>query len=97
MSAKEQSTLIDIWRRAWKAQGWEPIILTPKDAKAHPRYEELHAKFAAFPTINPKEYEVACFDRWIAMAQVGGGICVDYDVLPFGFTNEIAAEIVSQK
>lgn len=88
MNPREQSTLLDIWRRAWKSAGWEPVILTQRDAKVHPDYVALTEKFRAFPTVNNPDYELACWHRWLAMAIVGG-VMSDYDVLPFGFTPEM--------
>lgn len=81
---EEQNRLIDLWKQTWKAHGWEPVVLTEKDAEKHPRYAEWRAAFAKLPTVNPPGYEMACWLRWVAMAQVGGTL-TDYDCMNFRF------------
>jgi len=75
----EQAGEIDVWAQSYRKAGWKVGVLTSKDAKRHPLYNELIGKFNAFPTVNKKEYEVACFVRWLAVAAVGGGWMSDYD------------------
>ncbi|KAJ8036884.1 hypothetical protein HOLleu_17541 [Holothuria leucospilota] len=77
---------LSLWRNVWSSAGWRPQILTEEDAKRHPSYEELRQKFWELPTINTKEYELACFMRYVAMAAVGGGWMSDYDVIPYRLT-----------
>jgi hypothetical protein len=60
-------------------------MINEDDAARHPRYEEFKKKFWSFPTIYGHEYVVGCFMRWVAMAVLGGGIMVDYDVMNYGF------------
>ena len=69
----EQAGEIDVWAQSYRKAGWKVGVLTSADAKRHPLYNELIGKFNAFPTVNPKQYEVACFVRWLAVAAVGGG------------------------
>ncbi|KAJ8021041.1 hypothetical protein HOLleu_40796 [Holothuria leucospilota] len=74
--------LLDVWKNAWSEAGWNPHILSEKDARTHPEYQALRQKFLSLPTVNNKEYEVACFMRHVAMAAVGGGWMADFDTLP---------------
>eukprot|EP00634_Sargassococcus_sp_CCMP2135_P004738 CAMPEP_0198665950 /NCGR_PEP_ID=MMETSP1467-20131203/62743_1 /TAXON_ID=1462469 /ORGANISM="unid. sp., Strain CCMP2135" /LENGTH=298 /DNA_ID=CAMNT_0044402571 /DNA_START=32 /DNA_END=928 /DNA_ORIENTATION=- len=74
--------MLEIWARSWKASGWETRILTLSDAQSHPQYYWYLERFMELPTVNPKEYELACFLRHVAMAALGGGWMSDYDVLP---------------
>jgi hypothetical protein len=90
----EQKRILAIWERSWRAAGFEPVILTEAHAKEHPKFEEYRAAFEAKPTINPKAYEMACWLRWVAMAQIGGTL-LDYDVLPFGFLPSQEARVNS--
>ncbi|KAJ8020576.1 hypothetical protein HOLleu_40205 [Holothuria leucospilota] len=79
---KEHSDTINVWKRTWSEAGWTPYVLSEDEAKTHPEYDKLHEKFFALPTVNRKEYEMACFLRHVAMAAVGGGWMSDYDVIP---------------
>lgn len=84
MGVSEQSALLAIWKRAWQRAGWEPVVLSARDAEKHPRYKHAELIFSGFPSVNPKNYEMACWLRWVAMAR-HGGVMVDYDVVPYGF------------
>jgi hypothetical protein len=44
------------------------------------------------PSINPPGYDLACYKRWMAMVAFGGGLMVDYDVMNYGFTPEMATQ-----
>ena len=79
-----ESSLIQLWKASWSKHGWEPVVLTEKDAASHPKFEAFSARVYRHPTSNPREYERACFLRWLAMVQVGGGVMVDYDVMNYG-------------
>jgi hypothetical protein len=81
----EQRKLIELWEKTWQANGWFTHVLTEEDARKHPKFNEWEPIFRAFPTVNPKSYEMAAWNRWIAMAEVGGGFLTDYDTINFGF------------
>lgn len=76
--------LLNRWTRAWESAGFRPVTLTRWHAEAHPRFKEILALAQAFPTTNPKAYEVACFIRWCAYAQCDGlePLFLDTDCLP---------------
>ncbi|EPQ61503.1 Bgt-3255 [Blumeria graminis f. sp. tritici] len=72
----EQELLLT-WRRAWWAQGFNPIILGSAETTSNPRAEEFHLK----------EVEATLrFDlsRWLAWETMGTGIMCDYLLLPMG-------------
>lgn len=77
--------LLDLWSQRWTAQGWSTVVLNEDDARAHPMFAIFDAAISALPSINPPGYDRACFLRWLAMAQAGGGFMSDYDVMPIGF------------
>lgn len=72
--------LILLWMERWRAVGMEPRVLSEWHARQHPYFEEFDAAIRKIPTANAPEYERACFIRWLALAQVGGGFLSDYDV-----------------
>jgi hypothetical protein len=79
-------SLLDLCRESWKKRGFELKILNESDAWEHPGYAEYNRKICALPSINPPGYDRACFMRWMAMAHVGGGLMIDYDVVNYAFT-----------
>lgn len=83
----DEAKLIDMWAQAWTRAGFEPEVLSLKDAKRHPRFEELSAKARTYPTVNNPEFEWLCFVRWCAFQNSFNGIrnigiITDYDVFP---------------
>ena len=81
---KDQDNLIDVWQKSWRKYGWNPIIISKNDSNATDQQLEY---LTNLPSINPKEYEMACFLRWNAMSNMGGWMS-DYDVVNCGFTPE---------
>lgn len=96
LDAREQATLIDLWKRNWSALGWTPRVLTFSDAQMHPRYTEFSKQVNKFPSINTSGYDRHCWLRWLAFARAGGGLMTDYDVLgiaasPTDFPDDLVA------
>ena len=81
----DQWLMIDHWRRSWAKQGWNPVVLGLKDAERHPLFREFDERTKLLPTVNPGDYELACYRRWLAVARAGGGFMSDYDVVNYGF------------
>ena len=73
--------MLQVWLRSWHAHGYHPIILALADAMHHANYTCLRDTFATFPTVNPPEYELACYMRWLAFRMTGGGVFMDYDIV----------------
>lgn len=84
VQSQEYTDLISIWEKSWKYYGWNPIILTLKDAQKHERYDELYNKAEKYPTVNIKQFEMYCFLRWLAIAHIGGWY-TDVDMINYGF------------
>ena len=72
------------WARHWYSVGFMPLILSRQQAASHPLYKKFRKRMRKLPTVNPKNYEMACYLRWLAFEQIGGGIMVDFDVVYFG-------------
>lgn len=79
-----QAELIAVWEQSWRRFGWQPQILTPRDATRHPDYARFLAKINTLPTVNSRVYENACYLRWLALDRAGGGFMCDYDVINYG-------------
>lgn len=82
---EEAKQLMALWRDNWRANGWDPRVISIADAKAHARYQEFTDALSRLPTINGHGYEDTCYRRWIALAALGGGWLTDYDVMNYGF------------
>lgn len=80
-----QREALGIWQDSWQRHGWTPVLLNEQDAKKHRLYDEFVEAIGRLPTANHPAYERACYLRWLAMAQIGGGWMVDYDVVNCGF------------
>lgn len=80
IDGEEQRMLISLWEYSWRKYGWNPVALSEDDIKD----SATSGVFASLPSCNPAGYDRACFDRWLAMAGVGGGFMSDYDVMNLG-------------
>ena len=62
------------------------IVLSLEDAKKHPEYAALRARIEKLPLGGNREYDMACYLRWLAMVGAGGGWMSDYDAVPLRFS-----------
>lgn len=76
-----QQAMVELWRRSWDVRGWSPVVLDLQAAQRHPAFDRFDRQVRSYPTVNPENYEAACFERWLALEVVGGGLMTDYDVL----------------
>ncbi|KAK6528356.1 hypothetical protein TWF281_009599 [Arthrobotrys megalospora] len=65
------------WRRAWWAAGFEPIILSPSDARRHGLYKNVKGRLGA--KREKLEYNIL---RWLAWDRMGTGVLSDIRVFP---------------
>lgn len=75
--------LLRLWQLNWAHFGFEPVILNEYIARKHPKYDKFNDRIKSYPTINPVDYERACYIRWLAFAQVNGGVCCDWDLFVY--------------
>lgn len=76
------NTMLQVWKRAWWAFGFEPIILTEDDCKIHPRYEEFN---------NSEDISDESKDRFrkiFAWTARGAGLFADYTVMPVNWYDD---------
>lgn len=72
-----ETRLLLIWRRAWWAQGFRPVILGKAEAMNNPLYERFQ--------VRKMEHALGAeFMRWLAWGQMGKGILSNWLVLPMG-------------
>ncbi|PQE17351.1 hypothetical protein CJF31_00005773 [Rutstroemia sp. NJR-2017a BVV2] len=69
--------LLLTWRRAWWAQGFKPVILSPAEAMQNPLYRELEL-------LGLEPYQKNELSRWLAWENMGTGLFCDYLTLPMG-------------
>ncbi|KAM0714465.1 hypothetical protein Q7P37_010252 [Cladosporium fusiforme] len=74
---KHQKELLEIWRRAWWAKGFKPVVLGPPEAKNNPQYGSLMRLKLG------KEMETELM-RWLAWQSMGTGILCNWLAVPMG-------------
>jgi len=84
--------MLEAWKSAWAARGWNPIILTLDDAKKHPDFDYYSNQFMKLSSneafIFGGSYNYMCLMRWLAMAaQRVDGWMSDYDTYPLHITS----------
>lgn len=92
-SHNEWARQIWLWKQSWAAHGFEPVVLSQADAEKHYLYQPLSEIVRAYPTLNDRTYEHACFVRHLAFDLAGAQLISDYDVV-FDPRAERAAERV---
>lgn len=84
-----EAKLLLVWRRAWWAQGFRPVILGKAEAIKNPLYETLQGKQIG------KSLETE-FHRWLAWGNMGTGILANWLVLPMGAYNDTLLSYLRQ-
>lgn len=74
-SKKAEQDLLQIWRRAWWAAGFKPVVLSKSEAMHNPLYRAVQG----LALEKPFENELM---RWLAWANMKGGILANFMVLP---------------
>ena len=72
---KAEQELIQVWRRAWWAQGFRPVVLSESEAKNNPLYRTLQG----LELQSGFETELM---RWLAWGNMGTGILCNWLALP---------------
>ena len=71
------NAILVTWRRAWWAQGFKPVILSPAEAMNNPLYAELQL----LDIDAGLKIELS---RWLAWENMGTGLLCNYLTLPIG-------------
>ena len=73
--------LIQFWKESWERNGWTTEVLSLKDCKTHPRFDEFKQQIERYPTVNDRNYERMCFLRHLAFAQSDANLFCDFDCI----------------
>ncbi len=93
-SMPDEEALVALWKDAWSAAGFTPVVLNEDHAQRHPAYDDMLAHIRRhLPSVNPYGYDTACYLRWLAMAVVGGGLMSDADVMPYDVSKLVAPKL----
>lgn len=90
-----QKELIDLWKKSWEKQGFQPVVLGRSHAENHVYFEdfthelnEIHKSIMYGIPI--RKYGLSCYHRWLAYARHGSvNYCTftcDYDVINMSLT-----------
>jgi hypothetical protein len=89
----EDQSILRLWSEAWKGRGFNPVILTAKEAVKNKFYAAYAAACDGLPAAVRKETQMNRFLRWIALDTAGGGLLTDYDVIPGRLTPEVLGSL----
>lgn len=85
----EHQSILKMWQEGWRSRGFNPIVLTAKEAVKNKHYVAFVAACERLPAVIRKETQMNRFTRWLALDTVGGGLLTDYDVVPGKLTPDI--------
>lgn len=73
--------MLNLWREHHRRLGFDPFVLQEYHAWTHPRHDQFMEAVGKLPSINPAGYDLACYQRWLAVANTGADYCImmDYD------------------
>ena len=95
----EHGPMVQSWRRNWSRLGWVPMVLTEVQARSHAAYRRWSSAVPRLASINHRDYQRACFVRWLALAEIlrpgESAVFVDYDVFNVSFTPADARQLAS--
>lgn len=103
--SKESEQFLELWKKSWRSNGWNPVILGENDAKRNPLYSQIdidNADANFYKTDNRAwEYHRSCYLRLLAYCQYvrhnkvhpwttgTATLYADYDVINYNFTPDI--------
>lgn len=82
-SLPESKDLLPIWKSAWEAVGFNPIVISEEPVN-HTKFSEVLGKVKSLPNKNPQKYSENNFLRWLAAGYLAGdgALFVDSDLFP---------------
>ena len=89
---EDDAKLVELWKRSWEQRGWKATVLGRSDAERSPHFAALSRAADRLPTVNPKEYERACYIRHGAFHKASDildwNVFTDYDIINYRLTPE---------
>lgn len=88
---KNQKELLELWERSWKNKGFETIVLSEKDARKSPFFEEFSLAMKKIHRsvmgVNLGRYGLSCYLRWLAYSTLPTKrlYVSDYDIININF------------
>jgi hypothetical protein len=79
MEDADDDELLEFWKLAWSSAGWEPRIVTRRDASHHPEYDAFLRNLTA---LKLDSFGEIIFMRHFVMGAIGGGFLADFDAFP---------------
>ena len=95
MSDKDNNELLQYWKVTWAKSGWNPVVLSRKDAERHPNYTTIESK------LQELHLDFLCqtsFRKWLAMTTTiedDGGWYAEYDVFPLWNVSTTSTSILN--
>lgn len=90
---KQQDKLIELWKKSWYSNGFNPVVLSLEDAKKSIFYKEFVEKIKHLGLrITDKSlssYDLSCYLRWLAystQADTDSFLVSDYDIININFS-----------
>lgn len=76
--------LLDEWFSRWTDAGFNPVVLGRGMAEQFPSFELARMTLLDKPTVNDPKYELACYNRYMALSSRVNkpSLLMDYDVFP---------------
>jgi tRNA U38,U39,U40 pseudouridine synthase TruA len=99
----QQDELVELWKKSWTDNGFEPIVLSLEDAQKSVFYEEFieQCNSLVFKVTGNKlsRYGLSCYLRWLAYSTqktTDSFLVSDYDVINIRFSPVHMLESIKQ-
>jgi len=90
-----QNRILDLWKKNWSSFGFNPVVLSNRDAQKHQYFkefcQEIRSIYKRIKGENISKYDFCCHLRWLAYAAQKNApfLVSDYDVFNSGFSFEL--------
>lgn len=84
--------LINLWKESWETNGFEPVVMTEKNAQDHYLYDEFSNKIKTFPSVNKQGFDYHCFMRYLAVSSIDDEyiLSTEPDVINYSLSVDMA-------